>query len=323
MSDQRAPSFGIVFAVLSGLLFGASTPLAKLLLGSVTPYMTAGLLYLGAGIGLLLVQIVRPLLGLPEIEAPLCRQDLPWLGLVILTGGIFGPLLLMLGLQQTTASSASLLLNVESLATMLIAWIIFRENVDRRLLLGAAAILAGAVLLSWQGRAPIHWSALLIVGACICWGIDNNLTRMLSSSDPVQIAMLKGIVAGVFNTTLAFILADRFRTYQPGVMAAIGLVGFFGYGVSLTLFVLSLRHLGTARTGAYFSLAPFVGAILSVPLLHETVSMHLLIAGILMAFGLWMHLTEHHEHEHFHEAAEHHCCPAIFPKILVSFCVPA
>lgn len=294
---------GISLALLSAVLFGASTPFAKLLLGSTDPWMMAGLLYLGAGIGLSAIHLWRASLRLPAVEAPLRRSDLPWLGLVILAGGIGGPLLLMFGLSQTDAASASLLLNLEGLATMAIAWIAFRENVDRRLLVGAFAILAGAALLSWQGHAALNWGALLIAGACLCWGIDNNLTRKLSSADPVQIAMLKGLVAGSVNFSLA--LAIGVKPPPAGTILVAGIVGFLGYGVSLALYVLGLRHLGAARTGAYFSLAPFVGAGLAVVMLGEPLSMNLLVAGGLMAFGLWLHLSERHDHEHTHEAMEH------------------
>src|SRR5215831_15227075 len=219
--------------------------------------MMAGLLYLGAGSGLASMHVLRRGIGLPALEAPLRRSDFPWLVAVIAVGGMLGPLLLMFGLSRTAASGASLLLNLEGLATMAIAWLVFRENVDRRLLLGAGAILAGAVLLSWQGEASLNWGALLIAGACLCWGIDNNLTRKLSSADPVQIASLKGLVAGAINVLIA--LAHGAGLPSTGVLLAAGAVGFLGYGVSLALFVLALRHLGTARTGAYFSVAPFVG----------------------------------------------------------------
>jgi drug/metabolite transporter (DMT)-like permease len=180
---------------------------------------------------------------------------------------------------------------------------VFRENVDRRLLLGAFAILAGAALLSWQGAASFQWGGVLIAGACVFWGIDNNLTRKLSSSDPVQIAMLKGLVAGAVNLTLA--LWHGAPLPSAGFVAAIAGLGFLGYGVSLVMFVLGLRHLGTARTGAYFSLAPFVGAVLAVSVLGELVSAQLLVAGGLMGLGLWLHLAERHEHDHVHESMEH------------------
>ncbi len=294
---------GIPLALLSAALFGASTPFAKLLLGAIDAWMLAGLLYLGAGIGLAAVSLSRKALRLPAAEAPLRRSDLPWLGVVILAGGVAGPLLLMLGLTRIDAASASLLLNLEGLATMAIAWLVFRENVDRRLLLGALAIVAGAVLLSWQGSASLSWGALLIAGACLCWALDNNLTRKLSSADPVQIAMAKGLIAGAVNLALA--RAAGAAVPPTATLLAAGLVGFLGYGVSLALFVLALRHLGAARTGAYFSLAPFVGALLAVVLLGEPLTARLLAAGALMALGLWLHLAERHDHEHVHEALEH------------------
>jgi drug/metabolite transporter (DMT)-like permease len=294
---------GIPLALASAVLFGASTPLAKLLLGAVGPWLMAGLLYVSAGAGLLAVHLSRKALHLPAVEAPLRRPDIPWLLALILFGGVLGPLFLMLGLAQTEAAAASLLLNVEVLATMSIAWVVLRENVDRRLLLGAFSILAGAVLLSWQGQARFQLSGSWIAAACLCWGIDNNLTRKLSSSDPVQIAMLKGLVAGIINLALA--LGQGAALPSAGILAAAGLVGFLGYGVSLALFVLALRHLGTARTGAYFSLAPFVGAVLAVILLGEPLSLQLFAAGALMGVGLWLHLTERHEHEHLHEPLEH------------------
>ncbi len=294
---------GIAFALLSAVLFGASTPVAKLLLGAVSPWLLAGLLYLGAGVGLAAVHLSRSALKLPAVEAPLRRGDMPWLALVIVAGGVLGPLLLLFGLARTDASGASLLLNLEGLCTMGIAWIALRENVDRRLLLGAFAILAGAALLSWQAHASFQLGAVLIAGACVCWGVDNNLTRKLSSADPVQIAMLKGLVAGAVNLGLAF--ASGATVPSLGIVLAAAVVGFLGYGVSLALFVLGLRHLGAARTGAYFSLAPFVGAVLAVPMLGEPVTVTLLAAGGLMAVGLWLHLAERHEHEHAHEELEH------------------
>jgi drug/metabolite transporter (DMT)-like permease len=195
---------GVPFALISALLFGASTPFAKLLLGDVNPWLLAGLLYLGSGIGLGLVSAVRNAIGLKRTEAPLARADLPWLALIVFFGGMLGPVLLMLGLAHTSAASAALLLNLEGLATMAIAWVVFRENVDTRLLIGAFAILAGAVLLSWQGGPDgAGIGALAIAGACLAWGIDNNLTRRLSAADPVQIAMIKGLVAGAANFGLA------------------------------------------------------------------------------------------------------------------------
>jgi drug/metabolite transporter (DMT)-like permease len=296
---------GAPMALASAALFGASTPLAKLLLGDdVDPWLLASLLYLGSGLGLGIFHLGRGLLGTPAPEAPLRRGDLPWLGLVVLAGGMIGPLLLMLGLARTPASSAALLLNLEGLATMAIAWLWFRENVDRRLLIGAAAILAGAMLLSWQGGpGGVGLGALAIAGACLAWGVDNNLTRKLSSADPVQIAAIKGVVAGTVNLALAFIHGAHWPA--SGAVAGAGVVGFFGYGVSLVLFVLALRHLGTARTGAYFSTAPFLGAALALVLFREPVTIPLAGAALLMGVGVWLHLAERHDHEHAHPALDH------------------
>src|SRR6185503_15825635 len=195
---------GAPLALMSAALFGASTPFAKLLIGRIDPWMLAGLLYAASGFGLLALTALRRSVNLRPSEAPLRRADLPWLAGVVLFGGVAGPVLLMLGLAATTASSASLLLNLEGLATMAIAWIVFRENVDRRILAGALAILAGALVLSWSGGAMgFGWGALAIAGACLAWGIDNNLTRKLSAADPVQIATIKGLAAGAVNFGLA------------------------------------------------------------------------------------------------------------------------
>ncbi|WP_296599184.1 DMT family transporter [Phenylobacterium sp.] len=293
---------GPAMALGSAALFGASTPLAKLLLGDgVDPWLLACLLYLGSGVGLGLTRLARwPAGG----EAPLRGRDAPWLALVVLAGGIAGPVLLMLGLAHTPASTAALLLNVEGLATMAIAWIVFRENVDRRLMAGALAILAGAAILSWRGGpAGVGVGALAIVGACLAWGVDNNLTRKLSSADPVQIAAIKGLAAGAVNLALA--LGRGAHLPAPDRILAAGLVGFFGYGVSLVLFVLALRRLGTARTGAYFSTAPFLGAALSLALFTEPLTLQLAAAAALMGLGVWLHLSERHDHEHVHEPIVH------------------
>jgi drug/metabolite transporter (DMT)-like permease len=295
---------GVPFALASALLFGASTPAAKALLGDIGPWMLAGLLYAASGLGLGLIAAGRRALGIESGEAPLRRGDIPWLAAVVLFGGIVGPVLLMLGLQRTGASSASLLLNLEGVFTLAIAWVAFRENVDRRIAFGAAAILAGALLLSWQGGfGELGWGALAIAGACLAWGIDNNLTRRLSSADPLQIAMIKGAAAGAVNITLATMLGSSW----PPLGAAIGAsaVGFFGYGVSLILFVFALRHLGTARTGAYYALAPFVGAALGILVLGEPVTWAFALAAALMALGLYLHLVEHHEHVHEHDPMTH------------------
>jgi len=308
---------GAALAVASAILFGASTPLAKLLLsGGLDAQLLAGLFYLGSGVGLTLVLIARRAFftasgGVAPAEPSLRRADLPLLCLAIFLGGATAPVLMMSGLARTSAASGALLQNLEGLATMAIAWLAFRENVDRRLLAGAFAIVAGAALLSWGGHAlrgdgaSGQWrGALLIAGACLAWGADNNLTRPLAHADPMQIAALKGLAAGAMNVTLALAAG---HAGAPSVHTAVeaGAVGFLGYGVSLVLYVRGLRHLGAARTAAYFSTAPFIGSALAVLMLGDPVSWRLLVAGSLMGIGLYLHLRERHEHVHHHPATAH------------------
>ncbi|WLI88838.1 DMT family transporter [Massilia sp. R2A-15] len=295
---------GVVYALLAAALFGASTPFAKTLVGQVAPVGLAGMLYLGSGLGLLACIAVRAL-STDAKPTGLTRSDLPWLAGAIAAGGIAGPVLLMIGLSLTAASTASLLLNMEGVLTSMLAWFVFRENFDRRIFIGMLLIVAAGALLSWE-QAPafgVPWGALAIIGACLCWGVDNNLTRKVSASDALQIACAKGLVAGSVNLGIAF--AMGFRLPAPGTAALAGLVGFGGYGLSLVMFVLALRHLGTARTGAYFSAAPFVGAAISLLMLRETPGALFWIAAALMGAGIWLHLTERHEHEHLHEPLYH------------------
>ncbi len=294
------------FALAAAALFGVSTPLAKLLVGAMPPQWLAGLLYLGSGFGLALwMALRRHVLRRVSAEAGLQRSDLPWLTGAILSGGVIAPVLLVVGLVGTRASVASLLLNLEGVFTALLAWFVFRENFDRRIFAGMIAIITGSLLLSWKNSVSgsIPWSALCIVGACFAWALDNNLTRKVSAADPVQTTMLKGLVAGSINTLIAWFLTHRVP--QLGSMVAAGTVGLFSYGVSLTLFVLALRHLGTARTGAYFSTAPFMGAALSFLLFAERPELIFWIAAALMVLGVWLHLSERHEHAHNHRPLRH------------------
>lgn len=257
MSGFRQP--GVAAALCAALLFGTGTPLAKWLLDALNPWLLAGLLYLGAGLGLTLY---RRITGAPAVR--LARNEVPWFAGAILFGGIIGPVLLMVGLSGMPASGASLLLNAEGVFTALLAWFAFRENFDRRIALGMVAIVAGAAILSWPGEARFAglWPTLAVLGACLAWAVDNNLTRRISLTDATWIASVKGLVSGSINLLLAFALGASLPSL-PNAAAAM-LVGLLAYGVSLTLFVIGLRHLGTARTGAYFSVAPFFGAVLAL-----------------------------------------------------------
>ncbi len=293
----------VIHALLAAALFGASTPFAKLLVGEMSPWLLAGLLYLGSGLGLTAVRLLRDRGWKPS---GLAKGEWPWLLGAIFFGGVVGPLALMFGLTRTSGSTASLLLNLEAVLTAVIAWVVFKENADRRIVLGMLAIVAGGVVLSWSGgdAGTNDWlGPLSIILACLCWAIDNNLTRRVSASDALFIAGAKGAVAGSVNVGLAFALGASLPA-GPILLGTLA-VGLLGYGISLVLFVLALRGLGTARTGAYFSTAPFIGAAVSLVLLGESTSSAFWLAAALMAWGVWLHLTEHHEHEHVHEPMEH------------------
>lgn len=301
---MNAPAVG--YALASAILFGISTPAAKALLGTMAPAILAGLLYCGAGLGAALLRRAIAVAPVDRLrQAHLKRSDVPWLAGAIAAGGIAGPLLLMWGLARTEAATASLMLTLEGVATALMAWFVFAENFDRRIALGMACLVAGCAVLAWSGTPAIDTllGPLLIAGACIAWGLDNNLTRKVSLADPLQIVEYKGLIAGPFNVALGLMTGGHLPFPQDIALA--GLVGLLGYGASLALFVLALRHLGTARTGAYFSTAPFFGAAGAVLALGEPVTLQLAAAAALMAAGVWLHITERHEHEHRHEATGH------------------
>lgn len=296
--------FAALQALSSALLFALAAPIGKLLLETINPWLLAGIFYTGSGIGLGLVKLWRHHAGTPS-EAALSRSDLPWLAGAIIAGGVIAPVLMMYGLAHTEASAASLLLTLEGVATALIAWFWFHENVDTRVALGMACIVVGTLMLAWRRTPQLSgmMGPVAIAAACVMWAIDNNITRKVSLADPVTIAMTKGLVAGPVNFALALLAGAVVPSIRPLMIAA--LIGFASYGVSLVFYVKALRNLGASRTAAYFSTAPFVGGILSIIVLHENISASLLGAGALMAVGVWLHLTERHEHEHEHEPLEH------------------
>jgi drug/metabolite transporter (DMT)-like permease len=298
---------GAGLAICAAVLFGVTTPIAKRLLGEMSSVMLAGVLYFGSGIGLGICMLGRTVLshGNSDRENSLTRADFPWLIIAVVTGGLLAPVLLMVGLAKTAASTASLLLNLEAVFTALLAWFVFREHVHRKVAIGMFLIALGGVLVSWTGQPQGGdiWGTFLIAAACLCWATDNNFTRKVSASDPFQIAAIKGGVAGLVNCGIALSLGNRLPLVATLILA--GVVGFLGYGLSLVLFILALRQIGTARTVAYFSTAPFIGASVSVVLFAEPITVWMIAAGLLMGVGVWFHLTERHEHLHTHEAVEH------------------
>lgn len=289
-----------LLALASAALFGAATPALKPLAGSLHPVLLAGLLYLGSFLGLALVRLVRR----KPAEAPLARRHLAALAGAVIAGGVIAPVLLVWGLSGLTASSASLLLAAEAVLTALLAAIFFREAVALRIWLAAAAILAAGALLAWSPGLALPFSphALAVLGACLLWALDNNLTRRISLADPYAIAMWKGLAAGAVNTAIGLALAPA--SPQAAWLAALG-VGALGYGASLVLYVLAMRHLGAARTAAHFGTAPFFGAALAVALLGEPLTAPLIGGFLLTAAGTWLALSERHHHAHHHAALEH------------------
>ncbi len=294
-----------MFAALgAAALFGASTPFAKQFVGDMSAMLLAGLLYLGSGTGLLCLRILR---DRGWRNPGLAHGEWPWLLAAVAFGGVAGPTLLMLGLAHSSAASASLLLNLEGVLTAVMAWVVFKENADRRVMAGMFLIVVGGLVLSWPGAqssGETSWlGAAFIAGACLCWALDNNLTRHVSNSDALFIACLKGLAAAAVNIGLATAIGQFVPPWT--VVGPVLLIGFLGYGVSLTLFVVALRGLGAARTGAYFGAAPFIGAAIAIGVFHEATSPLFWGAGLLMAIGLWLHLTEQHEHTHLHAAMQH------------------
>jgi drug/metabolite transporter (DMT)-like permease len=291
-------------AIGAAVLFGASTPLSRALLVQIAPAMLAALLYLGAGVGLALSWLVRR-------GAPLARADAPWLAGAALFGGVLGPMALLFGLRATPAGPASLLLNLESVFTALVAWRVFREAIDRRLALGMALVLAGSLALAWPSTAALAqgaqgarwWGPALIALACALWAIDNNLTRKVSDADVRAVVAVKCLVAGAVNLGVALVSGAVIPAKSLLVRALA--LGFASYGVSLLLFVLALRHLGAARTGSWFALAPFVGALGAVLLLREPVTGAMAFATLMMGVGLALHAIERHDHDHTHEESTH------------------
>jgi drug/metabolite transporter (DMT)-like permease len=303
-SDRpRFFSTPVLSALGAAFLWGASTPFSKQILGESSPVLMAGLLYLGCGSGLLAVMLVRDR-GLRNFGLP--RRHWVWFLLSILCGGVAAPVLLMEGLARTGAATASLLLNVETVFTVLLAWLAFRENAGRGVMVGMALIVAGGVALAWPSGAlgaEGMFGPVAIAGACLCWAVDNNLTRKISDADAMFIACGKGFAAGTISSSVA--LATGAVLPAWGALGHAMLVGFFGYGVSLVLFVLALRGLGTARSGAYFATAPFIGAAVSILGFGDKVSGGFWLASALMGGGVWLHLTETHEHMHTHDPLEH------------------
>ncbi len=296
----------VIDALLAAGLFGASAPLAKLLLGAVDPIPLAALLYLGAGFGLALYIVwLRAFVGDAPDEAELDRGDLPWVAGAVLSGGVAAPILLLYGLRATPAATAALLLNSELVATGVIAAVVFREFIGRWIWGAILMITAGSVLLTLDPAAGwgVSHGAVLIVAACVMWGIDNNLTRRISLNDPKRIVAIKGLAAGGVSTALAFALGKPFP--GAGYIALGLLLGGVSYGISIVLFVRALRYLGAARTGALFGTAPFIGAAVSLMAFRNLPTGSFFLSSPLLVLGAGILFRERHEHGHAHALLTH------------------
>ncbi len=295
----------IAFALASAALFGIGTPFAKILTGEIEPVALAGLLYLGAFVGLSLFALVLFMARRGEQGAPLSRKDAPWLAGATLSGGIVAPICLMIGLTYTTGFTASLLLNLEGLATAAIAYLVFRENLGWRLAVAVACMTVAGILLSWDlatGTLTLS-GPLLLLAAGVAWGIDNNLTRQISAKDPVRISQIRGLIAGATSLSIALLLGFRVAFDQNIVFALV--LGAISYGASLVFFIKALQGMGASRTGAFFSLGPFVGAAVSAVLLNEWLGWVMIPSALLMAVGVLAIVYERHTHLHAHEAITH------------------
>ncbi|MCX6033611.1 MAG: EamA family transporter, partial [Chloroflexi bacterium] len=292
-------------ALFAAVLFGASAPLSKLLLGEVQPVPLAAFLYLGSGSGAFLMLLIQHFRNRGQkVEAHLSRGDLPWLGGALLAGGIGAPIILLLGLERTPASTASLLLNFEGVATTLIAVSFFKESIDRRIAWAIGLVTLASILLTWTGG---NWGfslgALGIVGACFLWGLDNNFTRHISAKNPLIIVGIKGLGAGTFSLVLCLLIQQQLPAWNIILLAM--LLGSISFGISIQLFIVAMRSLGAARTSTLFGIAPFVGVVLSLVLLRELPQTLFWAALPVMLTGAGLMLTENHAHHHIHLPMEH------------------
>ncbi|HAL73892.1 MAG TPA: EamA family transporter [Clostridiales bacterium] len=294
----------ILMALLAAALYGLSAPSAKLLLGEIPPLLLAALLYLGAGVGMLALDLIHRLRQPYQVEARLTRRELPFvIGMIILD--IAAPIFLMIALTLTTAANASLLNNFEIVATTLIALLLFKEAIGRRMWLAIGLITLGSLLLSVADISSFSFSAgsLLVILACLCWGLENNCTRQLSSKDPQQIVVIKGFGSGL-GALLIAIVKSQLKAQLLYILLAM-LLGFLAYGLSIYFYILAQRTLGAARTSAYYAAAPFIGVLISILIFGQKISGSFIAAAVLMVVGAFFAATEYHRHLHRHEPVTH------------------
>jgi len=305
---MKTKNIAIAYAILAAALYAVNIPVSKLLLTRVQPTMMAALLYLGAGVGLLLYGFFS---GKERRRDPLTQKELPYiLGMILLD--IAAPILLMFGLEHTGSANASLLNNFEIVATSLIAFFVFREVLSKRLVIAVILVTGASILLGFEGKGSFQFNvgSLLVLGASCCWGLENNCTRMLSSKSSVQITTIKGIFCGLGSLILAFVTGEK----APGflwILAAL-LLGFVAYGLSINFYIKAQRDLGAAKTSAYYSVAPFLGAAFGMLILGERPGVRfyggltIMIAATVLMVRDTITLQHTHEHTHIHTHAHRH-----------------
>ncbi len=294
----------IVFALLAALLYGISSPVSKILLETTSPELMAALLYLGAGFGMFAVSLISKLKNGKTTEAPLTKKDFPYvLGMILLD--IAAPIFLMIGLSMTTAANASLLNNFEIVTTALVAFFLFHEKIDRRLRIAIVLIMAASVILTFDDVSSFSFSigSVFVLLACICWGFENNCTRMLSVKNPMEIVVVKGFGAGFGALVIAFFV-QGLETDVQSVIAAL-VLGFFAYGLSIYFYVRAQRDLGAAKTSAFYAVAPFIGAGVSFAVFRTPLTPLFAVAGLIMVVGAYFAARGGHRHFHYHAAVTH------------------
>lgn len=291
-------------AILAAALFGMSAPFSKLLLTEIPPLMLSALLYLGAGIGMLCVYNVKKIFRIEQVEAKLSKKELPFVILMVLLD-IAAPIFLMFGLTMTTSANASLLNNFEIVATSIIALLLFKEAIGKRVWLSIILITISSIILSIKDFSTLSFStgSILVLLACICWGFENNCTRKLSLKDPLQVVIIKGIGSGIGALLIA--ISAREILWNARYIFLSLLLGFFAYGLSIFFYVRAQRQLGAARTSAYYAVAPFIGVAISFIAFNEAITFSFIGATIVMLIGTYLAIIESHEHEHKHIFIEH------------------
>ncbi|MDF2820487.1 MAG: conserved rane protein of unknown function [Clostridiales bacterium] len=294
----------IFMAILAATLYGISAPISKLLLIKIPPTLMAALLYLGAGIGMLTVNIIKVLSKKRRIEAKMTKNELPYIvSMIILDIG--APIFLMLGLSKTISANASLLNNFEIVATSLVALFVFKEAIGKRMWIAISLITLSSIVLSVKDFSSFSFSigSIYVIIACLCWGFENNCTRMLSLKDPLQIVVVKGLGSGIGSLIISIMLKEYSNNILYIFFAL--LLGFVAYGLSIFFYIKAQRVLGAARTSTYYATAPFIGVLISWIWLHESITASFLIALAIMIIGAYFAVTENHKHIHIHAEDSH------------------